>query len=188
MFVTNALTAGLLSVTAIYAFLTYKMLRTNENVVAQMKAQHDSLMAPSVSISIKVLKQSLLYLSIKNIGRYPAKALRLSLDRDFYALAEVGPGRNIRDQTAFKKVTPSLAPDEQLLFLLCQGFKVGELVNGLLVTPPEFIVTTEFESGGRTVIEHHSIDLRSYLGTTQDRDEVVDELEKLRKAVEKLGG
>jgi len=112
--------------------------------------------------------------------------LRLTLDRDFFQWGETsGPDNNIRTRNAFSLPIDSFPPDTELLFALGQGWVLfGENANPA-VTPLQFNITATYEFFGKKVEEITRIDRRPYLGTEGEHDPIVEELEKIRKALEK---
>jgi hypothetical protein len=53
--------------------------------------------------------------------------------------------------------------------------------------PTQFTITAQYEYSGKSVDEKHPIDLRGYIGAQGGHDPIVDELERLRKMIEKIG-
>jgi len=127
-----------------------------------------------------------LYLSIQNHGKSAAKNLKLSLDRDFYQAAEEGEGKNIRMFPTFQRTIPSFAPGEEIFILISQGFNLGKANGeGKLLTPYEFVIDATYDFAGKTFHQRHEVDLSAYMQTSQDRNEMLEELEKIRKALER---
>lgn len=182
---TNWLTLALVVITALYCFFTHRIVEKNDQMVAQMKAQYESFIVPAITVAIQLKHRVIVCLKVKNYGRSSATNLRLTLDRDFYQFGEVDERHNVRTFPAFQQVIPSFSPGEELFFMLSQGFNLGQVLEGRDVTPYEFAVEAQFEFGGRTFLQLHNVDLHPYLQSAQDRDEALEELEKIRKALEK---
>ncbi len=182
---TNLLTLCLVLITGLYCFYTYRIVEKNEQIVAQMKAQYDSFIAPVITVTVEIRHSVVVCLKVRNCGRSPARNLRLALDRDFYQFGEFEETRNIRNFSAFQQVIPSFSPGDELFFQVCQGFNLGKQHGDQAITPPEFTIDVRFDFDGRAVEEHHRIDLRAYFQSAQDRSEMVEELEKIRKVLEK---
>ena len=181
------LTGVLALITAIYAYLTYRMAKASEASVEAVREQSEAMMRPYVSISPFIRPQALfLYLRIANTGRTGAQKLQLTLDRDFFQWGETdNPEKNLRNRNAFSLPINSLAPGAELLFALGQGWVLfGEKANPV-ATPVQFNVTATYEFFGKNVEEVNHIDLRPYLGTEGEHDPVVEELERIRKVLEK---
>jgi len=72
-----------------------------------------------------------------------------------------------------------------MLFALGQSWVVlGEDAKPE-VTPPQFSVTATYEYSGRKVTEVSRVDLRPYIGSTNKGNPIVEELERIRKVLEK---
>lgn len=177
---TEILTAVLVIITAIYAYFNYLMAKRNGEMVAEMKAQRESFLAPSITIAVKIKHTSVMCLLVTNRGQSPASNLRLSLDRDFHRFGKAAPENNIRNFPMFQEVIPSFAPGEELFTMLVQGFELNDF------TPVRFSVLATYEFGGKSYQQTHSINLGAYMQTSQDRSEMLDEAKKISKAVESI--
>lgn len=180
------LTAILVFITAIYAYLTHRMAKASEASVEAMRLQSESTLRPYISISPFIRPQALfLYLKIANTGRTGAQNLRLTLDRDFFEWGENRAENNIRSFNAFSLPIDSFPPGSELLFALGQGWVLFAENSNPAITPLQFNITATYEFFGKTVEEITRIDLRPYLRTEGEHDPIVEELEKIRKALEK---
>lgn len=176
----ECLTAILVIITAIYAYLTHRIAKASEESV-------EAMTRPYVTVAPYIRPHTpILYLRIENSGRTGAENLRLTIDRDFFQFGESDSAeKNLRTRSAFTAPIDTLAPGHQLNFALGQGWVIfGENARPE-VAPPQFNVTAEYEYRGRKIIEVNRIDLRPYLGSEGERDPVVEELEQIRKAIEK---
>jgi len=103
------LTAILVAITGIYAYLTYKMSKMNERAVQIMNEQTESISRPYLIIQPIVRPHTqFLYLKIYNSGKTPALNVKLELDRDFYQFDELS--KNLKDASAFTSTFDSFAP------------------------------------------------------------------------------
>jgi len=182
------LTAMLVLVTAIYAYLTYKMAKSSEASVAAMREQSEAMLRPYVGVIPYIRPNTtVLYLRIENAGRMTAENLRLSMDKDFFQFGEAKrPDRNLRMKAAFVEPIQSLPPGGKLIFALAQGFVIFAPNANESIVPQQFTVTVEYEFAQKQVKETHHVDLRPYIGSEEESNPIVEELEKLRKAVEAL--
>jgi hypothetical protein len=186
----DILTALLVLITAIYAWLTYRMARATEQSTQAIVAQSEAMSRPYITISPWVRpKANFFYLKIANTGRTAAANVRLTLDRDFYQFGEATqPDRNLRTKTAFSQAIDSVAPGVEMMFCLGQGWVVLGDDTKPHVTPSQFNVTASYQYLDRTVTEVTRIDLRPYIGSEVEPDPLVEELERIRKVLEgKLG-
>jgi hypothetical protein len=187
MAIIDYLTAILVIVTAIYSYLTYKMVKASEASVQAVREQSEAMLRPYVSVSPYVRPHTtILYLRVENTGRTGAENLRLSMDRDFFQFGEAEqPDNNLRTKPAFVDAIQSLPPGGSLVFALAQGFVIFAPGADATVVPQQFSVVATYSFAGKQVTETHRIDLRPYIGSEGERDPLVDELEKLRKVAEK---
>lgn len=177
------LTAILVFVTAIYAWLTHEMVKASKASVDAVREQSEALTRPYIVIEPYIRPNTpFLYLRIANSGKTGAVNLSLSLDKDFY---QFGKGENLKDLAAFKTKMDSFSPDSELLFGLGQGWVIFDENSDPEKTPNQFRVTAEYEYSGKQVKEEHFVDLRPFVGTEGAKDPVVEELEKIRKEFEK---
>lgn len=176
------LTVALVVITAAYCYFTFRILEKNSEMVAQMKAQHESFIAPVINASIKIKHSSVLCMTVKNVGHSAAKNLRLSLDRDFHQFGSADPQNNLRMYPMFKELIPSFSPGEELFIMMIQGHELEDEA----LTPKQFSVDAQYEFGGKVIKQSHAINLEAFMRTGQDREEMLQEVEKIRKAVEKL--
>ncbi len=177
------LTAILVVVTGVYAYLTYKMSNMSERSVQMMKEQTEAMSRPYLIVQPIVRPHTpFLYLKIYNSGKTPALNVKLELDKDFYQFDE--PDKNLKKASAFSSIFDSFAPNQELFFALGQGWLIfGESNNSL---PEQFVVTVSYSYMGKEVIEKNHIDLRPFSQSEGERNPIVEELEKIRKAQEKL--
>jgi hypothetical protein len=176
----EVLTAVLVVITAIYAYFNYLMAKRNGEMVAQMKAQHESFLAPVVCASIKIKHGSMMCLLVCNRGQSPATNLRLSLDRDFHQFGQSSANSNMRNYPLFQETIPSFAPGEELFTFLVQGHELNDFA------PTKLAVLARYEFGGKPYEQVHEINLAAYFRTAQDRNELLDEAMKISKALEDL--
>lgn len=180
------LTGILVIITAIYAYLTFRMAKASEESAQAVKQQSEDTLRPYIIVSPFIRPQALfLYLRVTNTGRTGAQNLLLTLDRDFFQWGEANkPDNNLRNRNAFSLPIDSFPPGAELLFALCQGTALfGEKANPA-ATPVQFNITATYEFFGKKVEEINRIDLRPYLRTEGEHDPVVEELERIRKVLE----
>jgi hypothetical protein len=185
MTATDWLTLALVLVTGFYAFVTYRILRANEALVAAMREQQLAMNRPYVQIGVSLrIGTNLLYLSIRNTGRTPAGNVRLQLDRAFHCLANPAPDHNIATYSAFSKAIDSLPSGSELLFLLGTGPSVFSADANDQLTPKVFSLTAEYKYLGQQFNETTTVDLHPFRNSHIPQDPVVDELERVRKSID----
>lgn len=177
------LTAILVFITAIYAWLTHEMVKTSKASVDAIREQSDAISRPYIVIEPYIRPNTpFLYLRIVNVGKTAAKNLSLNIDKDFFPFGE---RENLKNLPAFNSQIDSFAPNSELLFGLGQGWVVFGKNSDQTKTPNQFKITAKFEYSGKTVTEEYYVDLRPYEGTEGAKDPLVEELEKIRKEIVK---
>ena len=187
MQISDYLTAILVLITAIYSYLTNKMVKASEASVQAMREQSEAMLRPYVTISTYVRPHTpFLYLRIENTGKTAAENLQLSMDKDFFRFGEkTQPSHNLRTMKAFVDPIKSLPPGGKLIFALAQGFVIFGQDADPSAVPPQFTIKATYQFGAKTIDEVNHIALTPYIGSEGERDPVVDELEKLRQLLEK---
>ncbi|EDU5377879.1 hypothetical protein CYN45_004927 [Salmonella enterica subsp. enterica serovar Inverness] len=177
------LTAILVFITGIYAYLTYQMSKISERSVQIMNEQTEAMSRPYIVIQPIVRPHSpCLYLKIYNSGKTPALNVRLELDKDFYQFDE--PNRNLKNTSSFTSTFDSFAPSQELFFALGQGWIIfGESKNSL---PQKFTITATYSYMDKEIVEKNNIDLSPFMQSEGERNPIVEELERIRKTQEKL--
>ena len=184
--VIDYLTAILVFITAIYAYLTHRLAETSQASVEEMRRQSEAMFRPYIIVSPFVRPHTpLLYLRIANTGRNAAQNLKLSINKDFFQFGETQNDKNLKNKSAFNTPLDSFPPDSEILFALAQGWVLFEGGGKSDICPSQFSITASYEFSGKHVEERHNIDLRGYLGSEGNRDPLVEELEKIRKIMEK---
>ena len=96
------LTLANVLLTAIFAGLTFFILRANRAAVGAMREQMEDQNRPFVAVTVQVrMGTPVIQLLIRNVGRSPAQNLRLRLDRYIFQFGEKGEGRTLLKQSAF---------------------------------------------------------------------------------------
>jgi hypothetical protein len=186
---TNLLTALLTLLTAVYAFLTWRILRANEAVVGAMREERRAAMRPYVTVSPRTVPGSYqVFLQIENTGRSTAESVRLTVDRPFQRFGKPGPENDIRSFSAFSERIDSLPPGMKLTFALAMAPQLfGEAQVSVEAMPRQFQIRAEYSWSDGSAQETSAVDLRPYFMTAIERDPVAGELEAIRKQLEKLG-
>lgn len=185
--VTEYLTAIFVFITALYAYLTYRMAKSSEASVEAMRDQSEAMLRPYITAAPFIRSNTpFLYLRVSNTGKMGAQNLRLAIDRDFFQFGEKDRAeKNIRTMSAFSTTIDSFPPGAELIFALCQGWVIfGENAQPD-ICPTQFNITATYEFLEKSVTEVNRIDLRPYTGTEGEHDPVVEELERIRKVIEK---
>lgn len=175
--------------TAMFAGLTFFILRANRAAVGAMREQMADQNRPFVAVTVQVrMGTPVIQLLVRNIGRSPAQNLRLRLDRDFFQFGEKAEARNLAKQSAFSQPIYCLPPMSELLFDLGMGFKIFEGGADPTICPHTFEMSAEYEYGKNKYSEKTHVDLRPYMGTSVPHHPVVEELERVRKSIDNLSG
>lgn len=184
---TDWLTLALVLITAFYAWATYRILRANEAVVRASREQTEVQLRPYIVVSAVIRTgTTLVSLEVRNTGKSPATKVRLRLDRDFYADAGRDESKNIAKLPAFTSEIEAIAPGARMLFTLGVGGTIFGQGADDSRCPPAFQVAATYNFGTKQYQEENHIDIRPLLRSSPEHDPVADELELLRKAIEKL--
>lgn len=180
------LTAILTFITAIYAYLTYRMSKSSEASVVAMREQSEAMLRPYITVATFIRPHTpFLYLRISNTGKMSATNLRLTIDRDFFQFGEkLSPEKNLRNLSAFTHSIDSFPPGTELNFALGPGWVIFGNEAEPDICPNQFNVTAKYEYSEKIITEVNRIDLRGYFGTEGERDPVVEELERIRKVLQ----
>jgi len=184
----DTLAAANVFITTIFAVLTFFILRANRAAVAAMRDQMTEQARPYVHVSIRVrMGTPVIQLLVRNVGKSPAQNLRLHIDRDFYQYGQKVEGRNLVRYSAFSNPIDCLPPMSELLFDLGTGPDIIANDADPTVCPTTFEVAADYGHGKNTYSEKTQMDMRPYLGTSVPQHPVVEELEKMRSSIDKLG-
>jgi len=180
------LTAALVVITAIYAYLTHKMASSARDTLNEMREQTWAPTRPQVLVEPYVRPTTpFLYLRVHNVGRSTANNLSLKLDKEFWQFGEKKDDHALHMKRAFSEQIDALHPGQELHFALAQGWKIFGKEADESLCPSRFTAAATYSYAGRTISEAFPVDLSIYLGSESEHFPVVEELEKLRKAVEK---
>lgn len=183
------LTLANVLLTAMFAGLTFFILRANRAAVGAMREQMADQNRPFVAVTVQMrMGTPVIQLLVRNVGRSPAQNLRLRLDRDFFQFGEKGEGRNLAKQSAFSQPIDCLPPMSELLFDLGMGFKIFGGEADQAICPHTFKVSADYEYGKNKYSEKTHVDLRPYMGASVPHHPVVEELERVRKSIDNLSG
>lgn len=180
------LTALLVLITGFYAWVTYKMLNANKNVVALMAEQTEALSRPYVTVAAFLPPEKFMFvLKISNMGKTAANHLKLTLDKEFYKYGRSGSNSKFSEFLAFKQEIESFPPGAELFFHLAQGYNFFREKAENELTPSVFTITAEYSYGNKTVVEHNTIDIRPYYMTNLPEDSLVSQVKELGETIGK---
>jgi len=178
--VTAGLTGVLVLITGFYAWVTYRM-------ASVMQHQADEATRPYITVSVLAPPKDVrLFLRIANTGRTAAYNVRLTIDRDFFRYGKSDPTDNLASFSVFQREIQCFPPGAELTFALAQGFVLFAPEADPQRTPLVFNITASYSYSGKTRSETTAIDLNPYRSSNYPPDPTVDELEKVRKELEKI--
>ena len=172
--------------TAIYAWLTYQILRANRDTVLAMQEQNALLNRPYIVISATPEPGTIVFLlRIANVGRSPAQNLRLTLDRAVHQFGNSLEEKDLRSLHAFSNSIPVFAPGTEVSFHL--GTSIQIFGGGTEVPLPQvFNVTARYSSGASSFEETTTIDLRSYFNSAVIETAEAKALSKIAEHLQRL--
>ena len=186
MSITDGLTAALTIITGIYAYLTFRILKANEHAVAAMQEQAEQANRPYVVVAPFLKPYSIvIYLRITNSGKTAAERLRLTLGKGVQRLSRPGDEYDMQKLSAFSEEIATFAPGAELFFMLGTGISFFGQDAKPDLTPPVFDVTASYSWRERSVKETTVVDVRPLRGADLVPDSIVEELERIRKVLEK---
>jgi len=180
------LTGILVIVTGIYCWLTFKILKSNEHAVKEMRAQNESSIRPYITINTFVTKGAQYYLKINNTGNSAALNLKLTLDKNFFMSGLDKEGRNIKNAFVFNNIIDAFPPDSELIYLLGHGsVLLGKEIDEQK-TPQEFTITADYKFHDNTYSEKTNINLKQYKGIVIYSESVTEHLKDITKQLEEI--
>lgn len=182
---TDYLTAALVLLTAVYAWLTYLIARSNTQMLDQVRKQIEAQTRPVVSVNIETRHQTVFSIRISNRGNSPAQDVRISIDRPFFQFGETGDRRDISKFALFSEPIPTIAAGDGYLIDLAQGFNLNKKVGEDNISPDRFAIRVNYRYGDINYDEKFHIDLRHYF-QTHGRTTIVEQLEHIKKTLDKI--
>jgi hypothetical protein len=186
---TEILTAILVVITGVYAWLTYRMAKSSEASVAAMREQAEAMARPYITVTPYIRPHTtIVCLRIANTGRSTAKNVLLSLARDYFEFkGEDEFYQKLGTKSAFNHAIDSIPPGTEFSFALVNGLKIPANPTAPGEFPVRFTVIASYEFFAQEVREEHHIDLGGFSGAELVRDPVVEELERIRKVLAGTG-
>jgi len=176
------LAAASVALTAVYAFLTFRILQANRATVKVMQEQSIALQRPYLAVTAGPERGSIVFiLKISNVGRTAAERVSLTMDNAFYQFGD--SNKNIQSMNAFVGVIETMPPGFELIFHLGTSIQIyGGGTPGPM--PQVFVVTAAYnDSTGREYHEKTTIDLRAFHQTAVLEDQIVKQLEEISKTL-----
>lgn len=181
------LTALLVVITGLYAWVTYRILKSNERVVEVMRDQSEAAYRPYITVTPFVEPDNpIFYLRITNLGKTAAVDLRLMMDRPFFKFGTRSEDRDLSKYAVFSQIIDSFPPGSEIIFGLAQGFVVFADGADPTICPSTFTVTANYKIGAKRVKERHFIDLKPYLGAEIPPDPIIRKLKEINNSISKL--
>lgn len=180
------LTGILVIITGVYAWLTCRIAKANEQVLSVMRSQTVDINRPYIIVRpVTIPGDQIIYLRVSNTGRTAARNVRLAIDRDFYQFAQKEDDHNLRTLNVFRNQVDCFPPGMELNYYLGTGPGIFGQNHPPELSPVVFNVTATYSFLDQTVQETTTVDLRPYLKTV-DSDPLGSRLEELIKVMEKL--
>ena len=127
----------------------------------------------------------LYYLRIANTGRTGASNVRLTLDRDFRQLGQKHMP-NLREASVFQQPIEQLPPGAEMIFCLAPAHVVLNDKTDQSIAPQIFSINATYLYGEKPISETTTIDFRPYKASMHPPSVVADELQGIRKQLEKI--
>jgi hypothetical protein len=163
--VTAALTLGLLVVTGIYAWLTFRMVRASESQIRELGR-------PRIIVHVSPRESSFLTICIENTGLSTAEKIDIRLNQPVYQYMGY-TGQNLQEYPAFSETLPSLPPRGLLRFALGTQYLTADLDRDK--HPYYFVATASYEFSGQKITENFEINVKNqYSGVLIEQDHLAD--------------
>ena len=154
---------GVLIITVIYAWLTYRLAKAAESQIWQ------SSRASVIASVVTNQGGQLFLLHIEDLGSSPAESLRVHIDRPLHTqFSQIKP---ITDAPLFKNGVSSFPARHSVKFALGVSFNWLNKATDRTLHPTTFNITVEYETFGRKIVDTFPIDMESlYSLSTIDKD------------------
>ncbi|MEL7430222.1 MAG: hypothetical protein AAFN43_09495 [Pseudomonadota bacterium] len=179
------LTAVLVLITAVYAYLTFSISSSNKRMAEEIAKQTEAMLRPVISFRIEVRAGSIFCLVLENTGKSTAESVNLKLDRDFFRFGERNEDSNLKNFNAFRQIVDSMASGERIKFDLAQGWEIDKEHEGVNLTPSTFQIEVEYLFGSKRYQETQKIDLRPYMSSLAVK-EPLEHLEQISASLKKI--
>lgn len=181
------LTGASVLLTAIYAYLTYQILRANRASVQAMEAQTTALTRPYIGVTAGPQRGSILFLlTIANLGRTAAVRVKLGIDQSFYQFGERDDEKDLAKMNAFSSEIAMIAPGAEINFHLGTSMQIygGGAAHAM---PQVFTIVASYHSvDGQHFAEQTTVDLRAHYKSAVVKDRGVEELKEIAEGIKAL--
>ena len=180
----TVLTAVLVLITAVYAYLTHRMVKSSETSARLMKEQVDAISRPYVSISlVKQPNDPFILLRIENTGQTAARDMTLILGPEFEKIQHLKGPSYLKSAYLFTKTIAAFPPRSPVHFLL--GFGDAFVADDKNRPQETFSITANYSFSGKMVREMTWLDVNQYDSTALETDPIVDALGKIKDELAK---
>lgn len=180
------LTALLVIITGCYAWITFRMLKSNEKAVSVMRQQLEMSTRPYVDVHpFMVASSPDIFLQIRNRGNSAAYNLKLELDRAFHEGGAREDKARLNNFYAFQNTIECFTPGMEIYFRLGAHWDIFGEISDQNLTPNTFKVKASYSYTGNSVEEVTTIDLRHFFMSTTKPEAFIYELRELNKSVQK---
>jgi hypothetical protein len=181
------LTSLLVIITAIYAFLTFRILQANRASVTLMTSQIEASTRPYVTISLVRERGGFYSFEVSNHGRSGARQLRLTCEPEIKPVGAAGSVLQVGKPTdatgLFRHPLTYLAPTQTIRVLFGHYSGIRASYPGLI-----FKITLTYKGVGQSYSDAAELSLKPTDETSHLSEyDIGQELHDIRKAVEKIG-
>lgn len=169
------------------SFFTYSYMKATETMAAEMKTTRDMDFEfkhkPKILVDFRISYSGMLYIEVANEGNGAARNISFRFHPELKSTTH-----DFKDFPALEKGIGYLAPKKKLTFLFDSSFTF--LPSSLA---KDFMVFSKYEwdvEGKPRIEEEYPLHLSPYLKTDlssyKDESTLIDEVEKIRKTLEKM--
>lgn len=179
------LTGILVLVTAIYAWLTFNIARSNNDMVKEVRTQIELQTRPIITVNTEIHHHVMFMIRIWNSGNSPAENIRLKIDKDVYRYGKASPENNIRELYIFKVGLAALAPRDGYWIDIGAASDVGNAKDGQILVPEKFSMEATYAYGTKSYSESFTVDLKSYFYTSGEK-RTAEQIERIAKSLDEI--
>ncbi len=182
------LTATLALITAIYAFITHRILIANQKAVKVMERQIEESTRPYVlAHAYTPMGSQSFELQITNLGKSVAYDVSLKLDKEIYIGGVVKNESKFSELPIFRDGMPSMAPGFKISFYLGTSFKVLSGDENQVKSPKEFKITISYRNGrGRKYEDFFNVNIGVFEQSAIHYPDGTQSLKKIADMISKI--
>lgn len=180
------LTLVLVVITGYYAWATRHILKANQNVVNLMADQQEAILRPYIAISqFCPPNDPSFYLKISNLGKTPARNLKITPNKDYINLADRVPSLKLHEFPAFTQVIENFPPGAEIIFYLGHCSTIFGKETEEEIKSSKIGFKLEYFFANKKNSETTTLDFRQYFHSDVTEDPYCKNLSKIDESIKK---